>query len=273
MRKNIFELLKNTNINLKKEYQQLYTLFEKTSFYTKNSICEYINYYTFREWKYRNRYIDIKDMMSDLNISIFDMLTLDKLNLNTLLLYIEFIINVISTINTFEIYPNDTKLLNTLKENIFELVEDLNYEICCNEDFQHIIIEKNSLTSAVAEIIPSITNLVIEYRRFNLKGDIESKRSILKELADKIEPLNKKFKSTEFNNFIEDIGTLLNNLNIRHNNIEGKNKKQYIVDMKSEELEEWYDKTYDMILVALLIDKYIDDKSKIKELKEHLKYC
>lgn len=271
MRKNIFELLKNTSLNLEKEYKQLYTLFENTKFYNKKSICEYINSYHFREWKYRNRYIDIKDIICDLNISYFDMLTLNKLNLNTLLLYMEFIINIIETINTHKIYPNDINLLDTLKTNILELTEDLNYEIYCNEDFQNIIIEKNPLTSSIAENFPDITDSVIEYRRFRLKGDIESKRSILKELANKFEPLSIKLKSTEFNSFSDDIGTLLNNLNIRHNNFEGKSKKQYIVDMKNNELEEWYDKTYDMILVALLIDKYIDDKSKIKELKEHLK--
>lgn len=271
MRKNIFQLLQNSKIDIKAEYRRIKYLFEEEEFYYYQyiTISKFIDSECFSKWPYRKRCIKIDEMKDLLEVDDFNMDC--NLNINRLLTYMEFIINItsFSIKNTNSV--NYITLTTTLLENITDLLNDMNYEIQEISEEQYIIVEKDSLSTAVAETIPSITTSVIEYRRFSLKGDIDSKSSILKELANKIEPLDKKFKSTEFNSFMDDIGTLLNNLNIRHNNIEGKYKQPYIVDMKPEELEEWYDKTYDMILVALLIDKYIDDKSKIKELKKYLK--
>ena len=46
----------------------------------------------------------------------------------------------------------------------------------------------------------------------------------------------------------------LNNLNLRHNNLEGKNKKEVVASISKEELEMWYDKIFDMILSVLQIN-------------------
>ena len=145
----------------------------------------------------------------------------------------------------------------------------MNYEIKTNTREQFVIIEKDKLTTAVAEKFPDITDTVIEYRRFVLKGNIEAKRKILDNLANKVEPLRKTLKNTPYTNIIEDINMMLNNLNIRHNNIEGPKKQEYTVNMPDNELEKWYDTTYDMILSALMIKDYNDKKEAIKELKSH----
>ena len=70
---------------------------------------------------------------------------------------------------------------------------------------------------------------------------------------------------------MDDVQFMLNNLNIRHNNIEGKNKKQYVIDLPNEELEKLYDKTFDMILGIFVIDRYIRNKNEIDEIKKNIK--
>ena len=47
--------------------------------------------------------------------------------------------------------------------------------------------------------------------------------------------------------------------------------KKYVVNMKKEELEEWYDETYELLLFAFLFDEQVTNRApKIKELKEKL---
>lgn len=66
---------------------------------------------------------------------------------------------------------------------------------------------------------------------------------------------------------MDDVQFMLNNLNIRHNNKGGKNKKEYITNISKAKLEELYDKTFDMILSVFVIDKYLKMKNEIDTLK------
>ena len=61
--------------------------------------------------------------------------------------------------------------------------------------------------------------------------------------------------------------SLLNNLHIRHNNVEGDDYKKLTAEMPSNELEEWYDRTYDLMLLALMYANYLDYKPEIKDLR------
>ena len=69
---------------------------------------------------------------------------------------------------------------------------------------------------------------------------------------------------------MSDINFMLNNIHIRHNNKEGANMHQAIIEMSDAELESWYDKTYDMMLGMLVIDDYLERKEEIKELKARI---
>ena len=62
---------------------------------------------------------------------------------------------------------------------------------------------------------------------------------------------------------------LFNNINIRHNNLEqgSKEYRKYIADMSKEELEKWYDETYQLCLLAFLELDNIQRKEKIEKLK------
>lgn len=267
MRRNIFELLNNSEMDLNKEYYRIYELFEDTYFAGYDSVLDCIEEKEFYKWKYRGRFLYIKDLMEELKITDFHFGF--GVDIESLILYIEFVENMLSLIQSYRLNDENQKIINMLKENIYRLLEDLNYEVRKNNEDQFVIIEKDKLVTAVAETNPDICDDVIEYRRVILKGNCEAKREILKILSNKIEPYKEKFKNTEYKNMIEDINFLLNNLNIRHNNVEGSKKQQYTIDMKKEDLEKWYDKTYDMILGAIILERYVDIKKEIKDLKQN----
>ena len=84
------------------------------------------------------------------------------------------------------------------------------------------------------------------------KNSQQAKRNILKALADKIEG----FRDNLDKDSSSDFGFLANNINIRHNNLDGKNKKEYLVNIENEELESWYDETYQVMLLCILENNY-----------------
>lgn len=155
-----------------------------------------------------------------------------------------------------------------LQENVTGLIEDLGYETKILEDEERVLLlEKNAAATAAAEITPpEISNKIIEYNHFLLKGNIEEKRKILLVLADKFEPMKNELKKVDA--ILEDnIRYLLNKMNIRHNNKEGKNASEYVANLTDEELESWYDETYQMLLLSILELDNIERNKKVKELK------
>lgn len=70
------------------------------------------------------------------------------------------------------------------------------------------------------------------------------------------------------NAILEDnIRYLLNKINICHNNKEGKNALRYVANLTDEELESWYDETYQMLLLSILELDNVERNKKVKELK------
>lgn len=276
MRKSIFDLMSNKEIDIEREFIRIRKLFEKEHFYGIYSIKTYIDDYYFQKWKRRGRFLSLNDLFTSLGIK--DSEGLKDNTLEYLLMYIEIIVNMlklgeISNINsnTYRYEDFNMEIYVLLKENIETLLEDLNYEIKVKNNQEYIIVEKDMLLSAVAESNEDICNDIIEYRRFSLKGNILEKRNLLKLLANKVEGMKNLFKGTTYNNMFEDIQFMLNNFNIRHNNVQGKNRKEYIVNLNDEELEQLYDKTFDMILGLFVINDYLNEKENLKELKNSIK--
>ena len=149
------------------------------------------------------------------------------------------------------------------------LIDDLNYEARVFEDKEQVIlVEKNAATTAVAEIVEDeFVYDVLEYNHHTLKGNLDRKQRILKILADKFEEIRPQLKS--INGTLEsNTAYLLNKMNIRHNNMAGKNVIPYVRDMSKEDLETWYDETYQMILLSILEVDNIERNKKVKELKQ-----
>ena len=151
-------------------------------------------------------------------------------------------------------------------KNIEILLSNLNYEYrYFDKEEKVILVERDSAAFAVADIVEEeLAFKVIEYNHYLLKGDLDRKRNILKALADKIEG----FRDNLDKDLSSDFGFLANNINIRHNNLDGKNKKEYLVNIENEELESWYDETYQVMLLCILENNYKESlTNKIEEIK------
>ncbi len=95
------------------------------------------------------------------------------------------------------------------------------------------------------------------------------KKEILKSLGDVFEGKRQQIKSIN-NALANEIGCLLNKLNIRHNNMEGTKAESFVQMMSDEELEEWYDDTYQLLLLAFLEADNSKRRQKVRTLQQQL---
>ena len=251
-RKNIFEILAekvDISVQLEKLEELLYEASIKGA-----SLEEIVDEYCIRDWKYRGRCTNCDEIRERLVITYED-IKLYYRNQNTVLNYLEYLANLIWLCNTKYLRGQedfDAKY-QYLQENVKGLIEDMGYEAKIVESEERVLlVEKSAAATAVAEISPlELSNKIIEYNHFLLKGNIEEKRKILLALADKFEPVKNDLKKVD--SILEDnISYLLNKMNIRHNNKEGKGASEYVANLSDEELETWYDETYQMLLLSIL---------------------
>lgn len=297
-RKSIFDVI-SSKMDLENEAERIQMLYESecinfvnyvanekhyvTHTITKKmTLSDFVDEYVFPKWKHRGRCISQYDLLIELGLNDLIDNGFKNVELLELLLYFEFISNMVYYSNKVEIEDIDlreyekeeTVNFRLLSENIESVLNYLNYEQKTIDEERVIIVEKNTATTSVCGIVDDSTALsVIQYNHFLLKGDIDKKRAILKELGDKLEPERPTLKQLENKKLEDNIFYLLNNLNIRHNNVtKDKPKyKEYVANMSDEELENWYDEIYQMILLAFLeLDDFKERRKKINALKRKI---
>ena len=286
-RKNIFQKMQEIH-NYDKEILRIESLLNKDKCiaikytdlrqkrYYYYNIQSFVDKYLFLEWKNRGNYISCNEMREDLQINrlVYYCKTGINVAIEDLFDYLEYVANILNLIANYkwDDISNiiDTKIYDAIINNIRNVLETLNYEIYKIDDQKIIVVEKNPAATAVAEIVEEyIADEVIQYNHYLLKGDMETKKKILLSLGAKLEPQRNNLKEVN-KNLESNIFFMLNNLNIRHNNCDvsnEKNYKKYIANMSKEILEEYYDELYQMILLAFLLIDNVDRMKKIDELK------
>ena len=242
--------------------------------YSNYSLVEYIDSFYFSSWAAKNKITcpTIADLRSRLQID--EAARSASLKVEDFLLYLEFAVNIVAIV----ILKKSDQAAKIIAENIFRNIatncERLNFEIAkFSEEGPFKLVEKNAAATAVADKYSGrdseFSYKVIEYNHFLLKGNLGRKREILNAIADKFEAVKPKLKANGFSNIESDAGYLVNNINIRHNNTDPQSKshKAHVAAMPSAELEEWYDKTYDVLLLALLASDFSELHGEIQELK------
>ncbi len=281
MRQSIIDKINKANVNYANEMARIELIFAQVPivehFYagryglpaTENmTIEQYVNDFLFINYEYAGTYISIRDMRDSLKISSK---YLNKNDKNIMLLYFEFVLNMVYLLRR-KILGTDhynVASVNKLFNNIQLILEKLNYKIIEKNNYLYIV-ENDTSSSAISELYPELSEAVIEYRRFDLKGKVTEKRNILQTLSLKVESIEQKLKGTTYNPIANDVGNLYNNLHIRHDNF-GGNPNNNIIDMSDEELEKWYDITYDTTLTALMICHYLEYNKEIDNLPNYYK--
>lgn len=152
-------------------------------------------------------------------------------------------------------------------QQVMRVIESIGYmENAQNGVFDFV--PKDQAAISVAEIVDTgLSYKVIEYNHHSMKGNLEKKKEVLLALSEKLESERKRLKQID-SSLETDLFYLLNNMNIRHNNIDsGKKQNPAVVSMSKDELEHWYDDTYQMCLLAFMELDHIERKERIKKIK------
>lgn len=270
MRKTFYELLEQQGIDIAKEYERLLSLFATENikgFY--NTVATYIDATYFRELPFRGTFVNLKELIRGIRLPE----STDQLD--DLFLLCEFLIALLPE----EKIQNDinlSKQAETIRNNIFFILEKTNHELKEDKNGNLIVVAKNHPAILAAEIVEdnNISFDIIEYNHYSLKGDLNEKKKILVSIGNYIEPILKDRTSQDMicKNLISDTGFLLNNFHIRHNNIEGSNAQEYIKSLSNENLEKWYDRAYDMEIAVIINKECIPIQNEITKLKREYKW-
>ena len=278
MRKNIFEILES-RYDINNEFVVIEQLFNSpllidNRYYVngnQTTIVNAVNNTCFYKWKQRGACLTAEDMMKKL-----DLTGLKALADEGKICKLEYICNMVYLVNTNLFSPQFTKTYEffMFEQNIKILLEHLNYEEhVFDEDEKVILIPKNPAATAVAEISSEDTAMsILMYHHASLEGKLAEKKDILRRIAQEYEPtLDKPIEG--FTDYFKTANNMLNNLDIRHNNRDGKNKKELVLNLTDLELENWYDELYQLLLFCVLIKDNKERKDNMSEflkgLKEH----
>ena len=106
-----------------------------------------------------------------------------------------------------------------------------------------IVAEIDAAAIEVAAAVPQLADVIIEYNQYLLRGNIDRKKEILKRITDSLDPKRTDLKQY-CNKTTDDYFDLVNNMNIRHNNVDPKGLRDYnpwFASMTTDEKEEVYD--------------------------------
>ena len=156
-----------------------------------------------------------------------------------------------------------------LEDNIKILLDHLNYEmLVIAEEEKVLLIPKNPAATSVAEISSKETAVaILMYNHASLKGNLSQKRNLLLKIYLEYEKLLKK-GIKGFTEYFDKTRGLVNKLNIKHNN--KKEIEFEWVNLSDEQLEEWYDELYQLLLFCVLIKDNIERKNKADEFLKSL---
>jgi len=275
MRKNIFQLLQD-NFDYHTEITRINELFEQVMFFKTSWVSpeDFVDFYIFPDWKNRNRCIDTDDMKEQLKID--QIIINENTSIDDVLVYLEYVENILRLAWNYVNNNDECKYYsdyNTLRQNLDFFLDNINCQAYYFDNDEMVLIEeKNASATAVAEIVDDKTSLkIIKYNHYALKGDIHSKKDIILELASQLEPKRRTLENLD-KKLASNLFYLLNNLNLRHNNVdkESKGYKAAVAKMRKNTLEQWYDEIYQLELLAFLLLDNIKRNKKIDALKVKL---
>lgn len=276
-RMNFFERMER-EIDFQEEYEKIEDIILNEPGSGYSSINEDISK-AFRNWKDRRNYTSFDELRNYIGFSYlrdqknrYLCIPTSTINgIDDFLLYCEMILNLcISIMADYGSSYNHERVITIIDTMIYDL-EKINHEIHKDEKGRVIIVQKNAATTAVVDIVETdLGDAIIEYNHHLLKGDIEAKKTILKKIADALEPKREALKNAD-KTIEKDFFYMVNNMNVRHNNCDPADAKNYnekFASLSSEKQEEWYDEIYQEGLMAFLCLEQVERKAKIDAFKQ-----
>ena len=237
------------------------------------SIENFVDKKYFYSWKGKEGCSDTDAMRQGLNID--GILAKPDPTKNEILTYLQYTLNIAElcrrNFNADETrgYDFDLRNYTVLLSRIRELLARLKYDVKYISDKEVIyLVTKDVAMDAVAETSqdPAI-DAIIEYNSYSVSGNLERKKSILNAMGDTIESYTDN-RSPGNVRLFSNIEFMLYNFNIRNNNMDGDDKVDHVAAMSKEELEAWYDETYQLMLLRILQHNNEDRMKRIDAVQE-----
>jgi len=253
MRKTIFEL--ENRLDIQKEFLNFVKVFGEENGilygYEYMNFFSFLNKYIFNNWKYRDTYIDLYDYLEHIGVSKNCLEGTSPISEESFLNFLEFILNLYykvilseKTIKNVE-FKNES-LKHIIPHNIPIILEKMNYSIENKGDII-ILVKRDADVDSVLEIVPeNISDLLLEYNDIR-NNNIESKKSILKQLDLYIEEDKKKYKSIGSDTY-NSIQTIVNKMGINH-----PIKEEPYSSFDEKILITWYDKCFKLMIHLIRI--------------------
>ena len=192
-----------------------------------------------------------------------------KMNMQNFLLFAETTFNLIAEIGDTVRVAGYPSLLDDYRSSIEKKIDDvlitidrslykIGYEMrFMDSEGCSVAVKKEEILNAIAEEKPTLQSLIVGYRRAKSGKDIETRRSILNEIAREIEPLlSDRQLKIRCGGLMSDISCALNSFHIRHNNIEdGKWVKPAMAHLKDSDIVATFDALFDMIIALITESK------------------
>lgn len=231
----------------------------------------------FKKWKYKGNYLSFFELRGELGFTYKNMSRelipeAEITQIDKFILYCEMILNMFFVMreeeNWSHYWPsNIQKIIDVIKYDL----DKISHEIRVTGAGKVLIVQKDPAAIAVADIVePNLADAIIEYNHHLLRNDMKAKQSILKMIADALEPKRGDLK--QINKKIEtDFFYMVNTMNVRHNNCDKSNPRYYnekFTMLSEEQKEEWYDEIYQEGLMAFLVLEQVERTRKIDEFKK-----
>ena len=269
-RRTFADVIKNAKIDIRHEYLKLYDMFYGNDFeYRIVNLYEACSDY-FINYSFRGTCITLYEfeIINDLHFYPDE----KRFSQDCFIRFCEYTYNLTKHIKQTE--NQYLVLLQIYIKQIDLIIEKIGYEKHKDSETNvYIFVPKLPEAIAVSEIIePTLSYKVIEYNHHSMKGDLSRKRETLLKLANLLEARRQELKSVS-SSLEKSVFSLFNNINIRHNNNDPQsgNYHKFVANMSDEELEKWYDETYQLCLLCFLEMDNVERKRKIIELNDNIK--
>ncbi len=263
VRSNMYDIIKGRKFNGAREYARIWTLFNSADNIGPH-ITPLINLVDgniqFFPDSFKNRALSLDDFNDTYGFKFTH--PSESITVQELISYCEYVVTLCDHLWKYASISLDYDS-EYLKDDLYRTVEGCMDElglIAAKKDEITIFVDKDPTVIAVAELVDE--SLAYDVKAFihkQTKGDLQKKKTILKYLADDIEPQRNKLNSTN--------KTLAGNLFqmfqkfVRHNNSDNP----YISSLSPKEVEDYYDDIYHMWLLSKLEIDNMERKKRVED--------